>query len=263
MKNKKVISNIIIAIVVVLYCVVMAFVIRNVRKDIAKVANQNVQNTIQEESVNNVENQNTVSNNETIQVSSQDIQNNRITASNTNSISSRSEVDRTTVNNNQTQSNLQTESTVKIEDVKISFNMDVSKTTGLSQQDFVTLIQNLKSDKTGILAENAAWIWECCQKYNVNEIFVIGVCGIESGWCSAPQHQNAHNYASLMKNGKLIKYSSDKEGFEAMIKLLGEKYLNSNGRYYHGATITGVGTCYCNTTTWPGKVFKCMQQVIK
>lgn len=151
----------------------------------------------------------------------------------------------------------------KIEDVKISFDMDVSKPTGLSKEDFVTLVTNMKYDKTGILEQNAGVIWECCQKYNVNEIFVLGICGIESAWCSAPQHQRTHNYSSLMSGGKLISYPSDAAGFEAMIKLLGEKYLSPKGSLYHGATITGVGRCYCNPTSWPKKVYTCMQQVFK
>ncbi len=151
----------------------------------------------------------------------------------------------------------------KIEDVKISFDMDVSKTTGLSKEDFIYLVQNMKYDKTGILEKNAGWIWECCKKYSVNEIFVLGICGIESGWCSASQHQNTHNYSSLMSHGKLISYASDEAGFEAMIKLLGQKYLTPGASLYHGATITGVGQCYCNTTTWPKKVYTCMQQVFQ
>ena len=95
------------------------------------------------------------------------------------------------------------------------------------------------------------------------KIFVLGICGIESGWCSAKQHQNTHNYSSLMSGGKLIPYATDEQGFEAMIKLLGQKYLTPGASLYRGATITGVGTCYCNTTTWPGKVYKCMTQVFE
>ena len=148
---------------------------------------------------------------------------------------------------------------IPLSEVKISFNMDVSQTTGLSKEDFVSLVQNMKYDKTGILKANAEVIWVNCQKYNVNEIFVLGICGIESAWCSAPQHQRAHNYASLMSKGKLIPYSTDAEGFEALIKLLGQRYLTPGGGLYHGATITGVGTSFCNTTTWPPKVYKCMQ----
>ena len=151
----------------------------------------------------------------------------------------------------------------KLEDVKISFDMDVSQPTGLSKADFVELVKNMKYDRTGILEKNAEYIWEYCQKYSVNEIFVLGICGIESGWCSASQHQSTHNYSSLMKGGKLIAYASDKDGFETMIKLLGQKYLSSKGSLYHGKTITAVGRSYCNATTWPKKVYKCMNQVFE
>ena len=152
---------------------------------------------------------------------------------------------------------------IKLEDLRISFDMDVSKTTGLSKEDFIKFVQNMKCDRTGILAKNAGCIWEYCQKYNVNEIFVLGICGIESAWCSAPQHQNTHNYSSLMTGGKLIPYPSDEAGFEAMIKLLGERYLTPGASFYHGSTITGVGRCYCNPTSWPAKVYTCMQQAMK
>lgn len=152
---------------------------------------------------------------------------------------------------------------IKLEDVKISFDMDVSQTCGLSKEDFISLVENMKYDTTGILAQNAGYIWEYCQKYNVNEIFVLGICGIESAWCTAPQHQNTHNYSSLMSGGRLIPYATDQEGFEAMIKLLGEKYLTPGASFYHGATITGVGRCYCNPTSWPGKVYTCMQYVFQ
>lgn len=152
---------------------------------------------------------------------------------------------------------------IPLDQVKISFDMDVSQPTGLSKEDFITLVTNMKKDKTGILEANAGVIWECCQKYNVNEIFVLGICGIESGWCSARQHQNTHNYASLMSGGKLIQYPSDAAGFEAMIKLLGQRYLTPGGGLYHGKTITGVGTSYCNPTSWPQKVYTCMKQVLQ
>ena len=66
-----------------------------------------------------------------------------------------------------------------------------------------------------------------------------------------------------MSGGKLIPYSSDEQGFEAMIKLLGERYLTPGASFYHGSTITGVGTCYCNPTAWPGKVYTCMQQAMR
>lgn len=201
----------------------------------------------------------------------QNIQEARIAIANTNdSLSSRSTPDRYGKIYINTNPDAQPENEyeeliqyTKLSDVKISFDMDVSKTTGLSKEDFVYLVQNMKYDRTGILGKNAAFIWECCQKYSVNEIFILGICGIESAWCTAPQHQNTHNYSSLMTGGHLIPYPSDEAGFEAMIKLLGERYLRPGASFYHGATITDVGRCYCDPTSWPQKVYTCMQLVFK
>ena len=256
MKNKKVMITMVIALVVLTIIAVTGGIIKISHSNIVKVAENQNQEQLGE---NSDESQNTtnenIENEEKTEEETVTIQEARTAAaSSSNSVSSRSQVNRESVT---------TSETTKIEDIQINFNMDVSKTTGLSKEDFVYLVENMKYDKTGILAKNAAWIWECCHKYNVNEIFVLGICGIESGWCSAPQHQNTHNYSSLMKGGKLIPYSSDEEGFEAMIKLLGEKYLTPGASFYNGATITGVGKCYCNPTSWPQKVYTCMQQALK
>lgn len=271
MKNKKIIITMMVIITILLATTILSIILNMSGVNILEIAQNKTYQIANNSSNENINNQNSNSNPEEI-TSLQDIQELR-TASITgkdliNALVSRSDINRQNtlyINLTQTPQDDYEEiiTYIKLEDVKISFNMDVSKTTGLSKEDFVSLVQNMKYDKTGILEKNAAWIWECCQKYSVNEIFVLGICGIESAWCSAPQHQRTHNYSSLMKGGKLISYSSDEAGFEAMIKLLGQKYLSPRGSLYHGATITGVGTCYCNTTTWPKKVYTCMQQVFK
>jgi hypothetical protein len=223
------------------------------------------------ENLNNSDN--VIDNNNSNDIEKENIQEMRISSNNNNeSVSSRStQFDRLSsvyVNTNEElyqepETYDELKEYIKLEDVRISFDMDVSQTCGLSKEDFISLVENMRYDTTGILAKNAGCIWECCQKYNVNEIFVLGICGIESAWCSAPQHQNTHNYSSLMSGGKLIPYATDEEGFEAMIKLLGENYLTPGASFYHGATITGVGRCYCNPTSWPGKVYTCMQYVFQ
>jgi hypothetical protein len=270
MKNKKVIITMVVTISVLLILGIVISVFNISKMNIVKVANNNEIS----ENTNVDENETTEENNEE---TSEEIDTTNMQEARSNSLSkigtlsSRSEVNRLgsmyiNTNENSYQKPDEYEELkqyIKIEDVRISFDMDVSKPTGLSKEDFVTLVTNMKYDKTGILEKNAGVIWECCQKYNVNEIFVLGICGIESAWCSAPQHQRTHNYSSLMSGGKLISYPSDEAGFEAMIKLLGQKYLSPKGSLYHGATITGVGRCYCNPTSWPKKVYTCMQQVFK
>lgn len=286
MKNKRVLITMMIVITILLTFTIVGIILNTVKGNILKIANKNNNENIElneqiqkleNNNTNNVENteNNVKDKNENVENTKiQNIQEARIEMASRNDmidiVSSRSMIERSNVNpvyvqmNENIQNDYEEVKTyIPLNEVQISFNMDVSKTTGLSQEDFVTLVTNMKYDRTGILEKNAACIWECCQKYNVNEIFVLGICGIESGWCSAKQHQNTHNYSSLMSGGKLIPYATDEQGFEAMIKLLGQKYLTPGASLYRGATITGVGTCYCNTTTWPGKVYKCMTQVFE
>ena len=275
MKNRKLIQIMMITIAVMLIITTIGIVANTIRLEsvkkssIYKLAN-NIDN-LSAQSIDTTESN--ASDNEGQATGTQEIPELREASINDANISSRSEVDRQdTSNEEEILVNTEAEQPeeyeeivqyTKLEDIKISFDMDVSKTTGVSKEDFIYLVENMKYDKTGILARNAGWIWECCQKYSVNEIFVLGICGIESGWCSASQHRNTHNYSSLMSGGKLIAYPSDEAGFEAMIKLLGQKYLTPGASLYHGATITGVGKCYCNPTSWPKKVYTCMQQALQ
>ena len=262
MKNKKVL--IVMIIITVLLATTILGIIANatglIKFENTKIAEErNIEEILNEEEL---ENDIALENN-------QDIQELRTASVNNVNVTSRSSVNRNIYVNTNPEMQQPAEQYdelvqyTKIEDVKISFDMDVSKTTGLSKEDFIKLVQNMKCDRTGILAKNAGCIWELCQKYSVNEIFVLGICGIESAWCSAPQHQNTHNYCSLMSGGKLIPYPSDEAGFEAMISLLGQRYLTPGASFYHGSTITGVGRCYCNPTSWPKKVYTCMQQALK
>ena len=275
MKSRKLIQIMMITIAVMLIITTIGIVANTIRLESVKKSSiyrlaNNIDN-LSAQSINTTESN--ASDNEGQATGTQEIPELREASVSDADISSRSEVDRQdTSNEEEILVNTEAEQPeeyeeivqyTKLEDIKISFDMDVSKTTGVSKEDFIYLVENMKYDKTGILARNAGWIWECCQKYSVNEIFVLGICGIESGWCSAPQHQNTHNYSSLMSGGKLIAYPSDEAGFEAMIKLLGQKYLTPGASLYHGATITGVGKCYCNPTSWPKKVYTCMQQALQ
>ena len=90
-----------------------------------------------------------------------------------------------------------------------------------------------------------------CKKYEINEMFFCGLIVAESGWNIAPNHRKTHNYISLMVKGKLLKYSSTKEGLEVAAKKLHENYLTPGGKFYGGKTIAGVQKRFCPaSTTW-------------
>ena len=172
-----------------------------------------------------------------------------------NNTTSRGEVDRTTkIEQNH----------IKPRDIKISKNMDLTKRTGLSKADFKKVMKNLKSDKSKFFYRNADTIYDLCEKYQINEVFFCGLIAAESGWNIAGNHRTTHNYISLMYNGKLIKYSSEKEGLEVAAKKLHDNYLTKGGKYYNGKTITGVQKRFCPASdTWDDLVYGCMNYVVK
>ena len=152
----------------------------------------------------------------------------------------------------------------KPKDVKISKNMNLTKRTGLSKEDFKKVMKNLKSDKSKFFYRNADTIYELCEKYEINEIFFCGLIAAESGWNIAGNHRNTHNYISLMYKGKLIKYSSEEEGLEVAAQKLHQNYLTKGGKYYNGKTITGVQKRFCPASdTWDDLVYGCMKYVLK
>lgn len=151
-----------------------------------------------------------------------------------------------------------------IEEITISREMDLTERCGISKEDFKTLMTNLKTDKSGFFEENSDIIYDLCEKYEVNEIFICGLIAAESGWSIASSHRNANNYISMMSNGRLIRYASEEEGLEAAVKLLHNKYLTPGGSCYYGKTLSSVQKRFCpNSSTWVGLVYGCMKQVVK
>jgi len=170
-------------------------------------------------------------------------------------ITSRGETDRTTKKE---------QTNTKLKNIKVSKNMDITKRTGISKEDFKKLMKNLKSDKSKFFYRNANTIYELCKKYEINEIFFCGLIAAESGWNIAGNHRTTHNYISLMYKGKLLKYSSEAEGLKVAAQKLHQNYLTPGGKYYNGKTINGVQKRFCPASnTWDDLVYGCMKYVVK
>ena len=154
--------------------------------------------------------------------------------------------------------------TTPIEEVTISRDMDLTVRTGLSREDFITLISGVEEDKSNFFEENAGLIYDVCEKYQINEIFFCGLIAGESGWNIANNHRRTHNYISLMSNGGLIKYNSVEEGLEKAAETLHNNYLSEGGRFYYGPTLAGVKTRFCpSSTTWIGLIYGNMERILK
>lgn len=153
---------------------------------------------------------------------------------------------------------------ISIEEITISRDMDLTERCGISKEDFINLMENMKVDYSGFFAENAETIYDLCEEYDINEIFFCGLIAAESGWNISSNHRNTCNYISMMSGGKLIRYSTPEEGLEAAVKLLHNKYLTEGGSCYYGKTLSCVQKRFCpNSSTWVGLVYGCMKQVVK
>lgn len=156
----------------------------------------------------------------------------------------------------------QKENYTEIKNVKISKNMDLTKRTGLSKSDFKKLIKNVSQDTSKFFYNNADLIYDLCEKYQINEIFFCGLISAESGWNIAGNHRRTHNYISLMSNGKLIQYSSTKQGLEVAAQKLHYNYLTPGGKFYGGKTLYGVKKKFCPSGTWVDLVYGRMSQLM-
>lgn len=151
----------------------------------------------------------------------------------------------------------------KIEDITISRDMDLTIRTGLSKEDFKTLIGNVKYDTSKFFYENSDFIYDVCEEYQINEIFFCGLISAESGWNIASNHRRTYNYISLMTKDGLIQYSSVEDGLTAAAKALHNNYLTEGGRFYNGKTLYGVKTRFCPaSSTWVELVYGRMQQIM-
>lgn len=152
---------------------------------------------------------------------------------------------------------------VSLDEVSISRNMDLTERTGLSKEDFKTLVANTKQDTTKFFYNNSDTIYDLCKKYELNEIFFCGLIAGESGWNIASNHRNTHNYISLMSNGKLLRFATIEEGLEKAASTLHNKYLSTSGRFYAGKTLDGVKKRFCPaSSTWTNLIYKCMSQMV-
>lgn len=151
-----------------------------------------------------------------------------------------------------------------IEEVKISIDMDLTARTGLSKEDFIKLISGVNEDTSGFFEENAAYIYDMCEKYSLNEIFFCGLISAESGWNIAQNHRNTHNYISLMSTNGLIRFSSVEEGIEKAAQTLHDRYLTPGGCFYYGSTLAAMKTRFCPASpTWVNLVYGRMEQIMK
>lgn len=268
-ENRKVlisvkVSTLLLILIAIIAIVVVGNVISDKLKEKQTIANANNQETIQDEIIDeNIEDENV--NTEAIRTIKAEITS-RALEEKREEVSLQGSVGTINIENSlQEKFELAEEvKTIPIEEVTISRDMDLTVRTGLSREDFITLIAGLKEDTSGFFEENAGLIYDLCEKYQINEIFFCGLIAGESGWRIADNHRRTYNYISLMSHGGLIRYSSVEDGLEKAAMALHNNYLTEGGRFYCGPTLAGVKTRFCPaSSTWINLIYGNMQRILK
>lgn len=147
---------------------------------------------------------------------------------------------------------------------EIGAEMDISSVSGISKEDFVYALQNCKFDKNGVLANNAEYIWDLCQDYEVNEFIICGLIAIESGWCKSKLATNHHNIMSITGRNGYKHYTNYSDCILDGVKLISEEYISEDGRYATGGKLTDIGSVYAPyNSNWAKMVANCAEMTTR
>lgn len=151
----------------------------------------------------------------------------------------------------------------KLQD-SLSKDMDLSKPSGLTLNDFKTILGYDSKDKNAIFAENAEAFYKAEQKYNVNGVFLAALGIHESGWGTsylAKEKKNLFGYKAYDRDP--INSAQDFDTYEDCINTVAEalskNYLTSSGSFYYGTTIEAVNTKYASDSNWHNGIYSYME----
>ena len=156
----------------------------------------------------------------------------------------------------------------------LDFNMDLTKPSGFTLDQFKKVLSGNSGDKQGVLANNAEYFYYAEKQYGINGIYLAAMAIHEGGWGTskiANDKKNLFGYGAYDSNPYGGSYSFDTyaEGIDLVARVLVKNYLNQKGTeiydgqtaagtYYNGPTLTGVNTRYASDKNWANAVFKWM-----
>ena len=156
----------------------------------------------------------------------------------------------------------------------LDFNMDLSKPSGLSLEQFKKILTGNSGDSQNVLASNAEFFYYAERQYGINGVYLASMAIHEGGWGTskiANDKKNLFGYGAYDSNpyGGASAFNTYAEGIDLVARVLVKNYLNpkgteiydgqlATGMYYNGPTLTGVNTRYATDKNWANAVFKWM-----
>lgn len=158
---------------------------------------------------------------------------------------------------------------------RLSKNMDLSKPSGLTLEQFKKVLSNNKQDKRSVFEDNAEYFYYVEQQYGINGIFVAAIGIHESAWGTskiATNKKNLFGYGAydMSAYSSAYSYNGYVAGIDMISRVLVKHYLNpkgtsiyngevATGKYYCGKTISAVNKRYATDKNWNNGVYKWMK----
>lgn len=159
----------------------------------------------------------------------------------------------------------------------LNFDMDLSKPSGLSLEQFRKILQYNSNDINGIFTVNADYFYYAEQEYGLNGVFLAAIAIHESGWGTSNIALSKNNLFGYMAyDGSAYasakNFKSYSEGIDLLARVLVKYYLNpseteiyggeiAEGSYYNGSNLTGVNTRYASDSGWANKIYNIMEDL--
>lgn len=186
------------------------------------------------------------------------------TCENANSSEEEKQENKTNANNTKQENKIQ----------QLSFDIQLNKPSGLSLDQFKKVLTDSK-DKNKVFQNNAEYFYYIEEQYNINGLFVAAVGIHESNWGTSKIANQKHNlfgygaYDSNPYNGA-YQFSNYSESIDLISRVFVKYYINpkgtsiyggetASGKYYNGATLSGINQRYATDKNWANGVYKNMQ----
>ena len=146
----------------------------------------------------------------------------------------------------------------------LKIDMDLSKPSGLTLNDFKTVLGYNLSDKNLIFSKNVEAFYNAEQKYQINGIFIAAIGIHESAWGTsflAVNKNNLFGYKAYDRDpiNSAQDFTTYEDAINTVAEALSKNYLTPTGSYYNGTTLEAVNKKYASDTAWFEKVFSYME----
>lgn len=144
---------------------------------------------------------------------------------------------------------------------KISFNMDLRLKSKYTAEDYNKMLSG-----TGL--QGLGETFKECDDIGINSLFIVALACHESNYGNSALSRDKNNIFGFMAYDRdpyncAKSFSTKNECIRYVSMFLRDNYLNENGIYFNGYTITSINVKYASDSRWSDKVYTIMENLQK